>query len=496
MRYRVVDDTPRILPPSHFLQAVRYHNRRPCHPVLTGGQRTSCGSARCADRDGYPPSRPALVAQRIEHAPPKRGMQVRFLPGACRPAVHSLGRTLSATVRPQNRFPVRKLPNGSGIARRSPLAQAPSPCGQLDARTRIGPGAGRRAAARPFGHRRARRAPGPWWRSRPRCWCCPLLVVVWAKTRPGYDPYGWLVWGRQTILGHLDTNAAPSWKPLPYLFTLPYALFGHYQLWLWMVTSVAISLSGVIFAARIAYKLTDAPPERRWAAYVAGAFAGAALLGITDYMHYVLSAQSDPLIASLCLGAVDCHLCKRPRWAFGLLVLASLGRPEVWPFIAAYAIWAWLAGAVDALDGGGGRGRRAGPVVRGPGPDVAQLLPGGQQRARLGARDPRQQGDRHHQPLLRPPRDLAGAAGAAVGRAGGAAPRPSHADPGRRGGGVGDRRDRVRAARLAGGPPVHVPGGGRDGRGRRGRRRAAADPAASAVERCWGWSGSCWWPRR
>ena len=168
------------------------------------------------------------------------------------------------------------------------------------------------------------------------------LVVLWARTRPGYDPYGWLVWGRQTILGHLDTNAAPSWKPLPYLFTLPYALFGHYQLWLWMITSVAISLSGVIFAARIAYKLTDAPPERRWAAYVAGAFAGAALLGITDYMHYVLSAQSDPLIASLCLGAVDCHLSKRPRWAFALLVLASLGRPEVWPFIAAYAIWAWI----------------------------------------------------------------------------------------------------------------------------------------------------------
>jgi hypothetical protein len=168
------------------------------------------------------------------------------------------------------------------------------------------------------------------------------LFVVWARTRPGYDPYGWLVWGRQTLKGALDTNAAPSWKPLPYLFTLPYALFGHYQLWLWMITSVAISLSGVVFAARIAYRLTGAPPERRWAAYVAGAFAGLALLGITDYFHYVLSAQSDPLITSLCLGAIDCHLSRRPRWAFALLVLASLGRPEVWPFIAAYAIWAWL----------------------------------------------------------------------------------------------------------------------------------------------------------
>jgi hypothetical protein len=169
------------------------------------------------------------------------------------------------------------------------------------------------------------------------------LIVLWARTRPGYDPYGWLVWGRQTIRGALDTNAAPSWKPLPYLFTLPYALFGHYQLWLWMITSIAISLSGVVFAARIAYRLTDAPPDRRYAAYAAGAFAGLALLGITDYAHYVLSAQSDPLIVSLCLGTVDCHINKRPRWAFALLVLASLGRPEVWPFIAVYAIWSWRA---------------------------------------------------------------------------------------------------------------------------------------------------------
>ena len=56
------------------------------------------------------------------------------------------------------------------------------------------------------------------------------------RTRPGFDPYGWLVWGQQTLTGTLDTNAAPSWKPLPYLFTVPYALVGHYQLWLWMIT--------------------------------------------------------------------------------------------------------------------------------------------------------------------------------------------------------------------------------------------------------------------
>src|SRR4029077_7418320 len=90
-----------------------------------------------------------------------------------------------------------------------------------------------------------------------------LIVVLWARARPGYDPYGWLVWGKLSLKGAPDTNGAPSWKPLPFLFTVPYALFGRYQLWLWMVTSVTISLSGIVFAYRVAFLLTDAPPQRR-----------------------------------------------------------------------------------------------------------------------------------------------------------------------------------------------------------------------------------------
>jgi hypothetical protein len=167
------------------------------------------------------------------------------------------------------------------------------------------------------------------------------VVVFWANTRPGFDPYGWLVWGHQTTTASLDTNAAPSWKPLPWVFTVPFALAGHYQLHLWMIASVTISLSGVVFAARIAYRLTDAPAERRWAGFVAGAFAGVAVLGIQNYFHYVLSAQSDPMIVALCLGAIDSHLSHRPRIAFLLGVLAALGRPEVWPFLGLYSIWAW-----------------------------------------------------------------------------------------------------------------------------------------------------------
>ena len=182
----------------------------------------------------------------------------------------------------------------------------------------------------------------PWWSVGIGTVLLSAVLVLWAGTRPGFDPYGWLVWGHQTLTGSLDTNAAPSWKPLPYVFTVPFALAGHYELRLWMITSAAVALSGTVFAGRIAYKLTAAPPERRWAAIAAGVFAGLGLLGIQNYAHYVLSSQSDPMIVSLCLGAIDCHLNQRHRAAFALGVLASLGRPEVWAFLGPYSIWLWL----------------------------------------------------------------------------------------------------------------------------------------------------------
>jgi hypothetical protein len=173
-------------------------------------------------------------------------------------------------------------------------------------------------------------------------------IVLWARTRPGFDPYGWLVWGHQTLAGALNTNAAPSWKPLPYLFTLPFALFGRYELWLWMIACVAISLGGAVAAGRITYRLTVWPVAeparaRRYAGLAAAIFAGIALLGIRDGWHYMLSSQSDTMIVALCLGAIDCHLSGRPRWAWVLGALAALGRPEVWPFLALYSIWAWRA---------------------------------------------------------------------------------------------------------------------------------------------------------
>ncbi len=175
------------------------------------------------------------------------------------------------------------------------------------------------------------------------------LLVRHANTRPGYDPYGWLIWGYQTLHLSLDLGGAPSWKPLPYLFTVPLSLFGTHALTLWMTFATAVSLSGSIFAGRIAYRLTlpsdgEIDTYTRWAAIAAGVFAGVAVLGINQWIHLFLSAQSDTIIVALCLGG-DRHAPLRPS-TLGvrvLLVLASLGRPEAWPFAGLYFLWAWRA---------------------------------------------------------------------------------------------------------------------------------------------------------
>src|SRR5947209_17693892 len=104
--------------------------------------------------------------------------------------------------------------------------------------------------------------------------------VVATGVRPAYDAYGWLVWGRQAAHLRLDTNAAPSWKPLTFLFTFPYALaLGQAALWLWMVTATAAGLAAAIFAGRITYRLSTTENGRTLAAVVGAVFAGVGLLG-------------------------------------------------------------------------------------------------------------------------------------------------------------------------------------------------------------------------
>jgi len=175
------------------------------------------------------------------------------------------------------------------------------------------------------------------------------LLLRWADTRPGYDPYGWLIWGYQTVHGSLNLGGAPSWKPFSYIPNVVFALFGRHALPLWMLTSVSVSLAGAVFGGRIAYRLTAREDAPWWPPVVAAIVAGACVLGIQDgplslpgsmsYFHYVLSAQSDSMLVTFCLAAIDMFLIRRLAWAWWLGVYAGLGRPEVWPFLVLYGLW-------------------------------------------------------------------------------------------------------------------------------------------------------------
>jgi hypothetical protein len=188
-----------------------------------------------------------------------------------------------------------------------------------------------------------------------------IWFVHWSGMRPSFDPFGWLTWGHQLLYGRLNLNAAPSWKPLMIIFTLPFALFGGTSVAMLSVTTTAGTLLMGVFAARIVYRLTDdmraRPGAGRWvtvAAWIGALFAGVGVLGMAGLPKLTYIANSDQLNTALVLAAIDAHFSRRPRLAYVALFLAALGRPEVFALVGLYGLWlAWKVPGTRLLVVGG-----------------------------------------------------------------------------------------------------------------------------------------------
>jgi hypothetical protein len=184
-----------------------------------------------------------------------------------------------------------------------------------------------------------------------------------APSTPSYDPWSWLVWGREIIHGRLViTNTGTSWKPLPMLFTIPFALIGRTAApELWLAVARAGAIAAVLLAGRLAYRLTralDAAPARSVATRAPAALAGLiaiVALGFAAKGSYITSnglGYSEALATTLLLVAIECHLDGRHRAAFLIGFLVALDRPEIWLFWVPYGLWlgrrdprmrAWIA---------------------------------------------------------------------------------------------------------------------------------------------------------
>jgi hypothetical protein len=172
---------------------------------------------------------------------------------------------------------------------------------------------------------------------------------------PSYDPWSWLVWSRQIVHGHLTiTSGGTSWKPLPMLFTIPFALFGKAAPDLWLVVARAGALAAVIMVFRLAYRLTlrvgglfgEADPSLdRVTRVVPGLLAGcigAFALVLSASGGFVSSnalGYSEGFAAALLLISIDRHLDGKPRQAFMVGFLVALDRPEIWLFWGPYGLW-------------------------------------------------------------------------------------------------------------------------------------------------------------
>jgi hypothetical protein len=172
----------------------------------------------------------------------------------------------------------------------------------------------------------------------PRPWrllvlgCLALAVLsLLGPSQPTYDPWAWLIWGRDIVEGDLVTQSGPSWKPLPVLFTTVFALAGdEAAALLWLVVARAGGLLALAMAFRLAARL---------AGPIAGVVAAVSLAAADHFASFAIRGNSEGMLVALALWAVERHLDGRGRDAFLLGVGCALLRPEVWPFLALYALW-------------------------------------------------------------------------------------------------------------------------------------------------------------
>lgn len=184
--------------------------------------------------------------------------------------------------------------------------------------------------------------------------CVALAAVsLGLPATNGYDPWAWLVWGREVGRLELDTTGGPSWKPLPVLVTTVLSALGGAAPALWLLVARTAGLAAVVGCYRLAARRAGA---------VAGVVAGGLLVLTPDgdprYLRLVLEGHTAPATAALAVWAVERHLAGRPAPALALLTALALDRPEAWPFLGLYALrcgrrglvpWGWVAAAVAAV---------------------------------------------------------------------------------------------------------------------------------------------------
>ncbi len=174
----------------------------------------------------------------------------------------------------------------------------------------------------------------------PRGLSLPVLVAAAATlagltllgpSQPSYDPWAWLLWGRELAGGTLDTAEGPAFKPLAVAVTTVLAAAGELapEAWLWVARAGALLAVGL--AARVAWRVGGG---------AAGASLAAAGVALTaGFAWHGAVGNAEGVTLALGLAAIDRALDGRPRAALALGAAAALLRPEAYVLVLLAGLW-------------------------------------------------------------------------------------------------------------------------------------------------------------
>jgi hypothetical protein len=169
------------------------------------------------------------------------------------------------------------------------------------------------------------------------CTVLGALSAAILPTVPSYDPWSWIVWGREATDPHLSfiIGGGSSWKPLPVIFTTIWGLFGSAAPTLWVITARIGGLLGLWGTWKLAARLVGGG----WRGAIAGALAVAGIILTQDWVYYFLRGTSEVILIATTVWFVDRLLDGRRTQAFLIGAVGGLIRPEWWPFLLVYAAW-------------------------------------------------------------------------------------------------------------------------------------------------------------
>jgi hypothetical protein len=174
---------------------------------------------------------------------------------------------------------------------------------------------------------------------------------------PSYDPWSWLIWGREILHGQLTIAGGSSWKPLPVIFTTVFALFGSAQPNLWLIVARAGAVISVLMSVKLAVRITwgliSNGRDRGWfdelsrgtravaiaPVVLAGAITLVGTALMPKYPGNMMLGYSEGVMGAAFLVATERAWDGHHRQAFVIGLIPSLDRPEVWIIWGPYGLW-------------------------------------------------------------------------------------------------------------------------------------------------------------